>query len=292
MTLSLTRRQASSFLAAGGMTMITGRGAASSSQLIRPDASWVVYYSAVANATRLSGFNVIVLDPAYSGAIADCRSHGGRTFGYLSLGEISKRNAWFPFPSDPAAILEENPDWPGTYRVDVRQESWRAAILNDGVKRLREMGFDGLFMDTLDTPPYLEAIDPRRCRGMGAAAIDLVKSIRRQWPDMPIIMNRGYALLAELVDDIDAIVAESLLTTYDSATGAYRWVEPDHVAEQIKLLSPANRRSPQLPILSLDYWKPDEPETIREIYRRERGLGHSPYVGTINLDQIVDAPLT
>jgi hypothetical protein len=60
----------------------------------------------------------------------------------------------------------------------------------------------------------------------------------------------------------------------------------------MKVLSPANRRSPQLPILSLDYWNPDDPATIREIYRRERALGHSPYVATINLDQIVDPPLT
>lgn len=270
--------------------MLSARSRAESRRLIRRDSSWIVYYSSIAQPAGLARYEVIVLDPGYSGALADCRAQGGRTFGYLSLGEVSKTHAWFPFPSDPAVIFEENPNWPGSYRVDVRQAAWREAILNDGVKRLRAMGFDGLFMDTLDTPPYLEAVNPERCRGMRAAAIDLVRAIRREWPDMPIIMNRGYMLLPDLVADIDAIVAESLMTSYDAAAGGFHWLPTASVEEQLKFLRPADERSPPLPILSLDYWSPDEPVTIREIYRRERELGHSPYVGTVTLDRIVEAP--
>jgi uncharacterized protein (TIGR01370 family) len=266
--------------------------AAATRRAIRPGASWIVYYGAAAQGPRLSKFDVIVLDPGYSGAIAECAARGGRTFGYLSLGEISRTHTWFPFPDDRTALLEENPNWPGTYRVDVRQPSWRTAIFADGVERLRKMGFDGLFMDTLDTPPYLEAIDPRRFRGMAAAAVDLVKSIRKRWPDMPIIMNRGYALLPALAADIDAVVAESFLTTWDAAGGGFKWVAPGLVAEQARLLAPAKNRSPALPVLSLDYWSPEDPATVRDIYRRERALDHSPYVGTVALDRIVEAPTT
>ena len=186
-------------------------------------------------------------------------------------------------------MLEENPSWPGTHRVDVRQDVWRKAIL-DGVARLRKMGFEGLFMDTLDTPPYLEEVDPKRFKGMAAAAVDLVKSVRKRWPDMPIIMNRGYALLPDLVNDIDAVVAESLMTTYDGGARAYKWIDPKTLAEHIKLLAPRKTRTPPLPVLSLDYWNPDDPATIREIYRLERSLGASPYVGTIALDRIVEPP--
>jgi len=56
------------------------------------------------------------------------------------------------------------------------------------------------------------------------------------------------------------------------------------------LLAPALHSEVPLPILSLDYWNPEDTKTIAEIYRRERELGHHPYVGTRMLDRIVPEP--
>ncbi len=108
---------------------------------------------------------------------------------------------------------------------------------------------------------------------------------------MTLIMNRGYALLPSVIDSIDGIVAESLLTTTDphEVTG-YKWNEPSEVALQLSLLAPAMHHQPRLPILSLDYWNPEDTETIRLIYLRQRQLGHSPYVATRMLDRIVADP--
>jgi hypothetical protein len=100
-------------------------------------------------------------------------------------------------------------------------------------------------------------------------------------------MNRGYALLPELVEKIDAMIAESLLTWVDPKTGGLAWLDTDRVQAQIELMSPAARRRPPMPILSLDYWDPTDPRTIAEIYRRERALGHHPYVATRLLDRII-----
>jgi hypothetical protein len=141
--------------------------------------------------------------------------------------------------------------------------------------------------DTLDTPPYLELLDPARYRGMRDAAIGLVDSIGARWPEMMLIMNRGYALLPDVVQKIDAIIAESLMTTPDRQTGGFAWVDSHQVELQLRLLDPAVGRRPPLPILSLDYWDPNDARTIAEIYRRERKLGHHPYVATRLLDQIV-----
>ena len=63
--------------------------------------------------------------------------------------------------------------------------------------------------------------------------------------------------------------------------------DPRQVELQLRLLSPAARRLPPLPILSLDYWDPNDAVTIARIYRQERELGHHPYVATRSLDQIV-----
>jgi hypothetical protein len=114
-----------------------------------------------------------------------------------------------------------------------------------------------------------------------------VDTIRARWPGLTLIMNRGYALLPHVVENIDAVIAESLITFPDQQSGGFAWVDPRQMEQQLSLLRPAAQRRPPLPILSLDYWHPEDVKTIAEIYRRERDLGHHPYVATRLLDQIV-----
>jgi len=255
-----------------------------------PWLSWVLFYGVNADPGMLARYNIIVLDPAFEGSIEDCAAGGAKTFAYISLGEFATTQKFVSHPNDPAVLLDENPNWPGTFNVDVRHPDWQSHILDDVAPRILALGFAGLFLDTLDTPPHLEEIDPIRFRGMHAAAAALVQALRRRVPDAPIIMNRGYSLLPEVADAIDGVVAESFLTTYDFAAKSYKWVEPALVARQHELLRPARERRRPLPILSLDYWAPEDGETIRKIYDHERSLGHSPYVATILLDQVMEEP--
>lgn len=247
---------------------------------------WLAFYGMMAAEAVLATYDIVVLDPAFQGSIDQVAAAGARVCGYLSLGEV-RTGAPFINELDRAALLSENPDWQGTYRVDVRSLSWHSLVLDRQIPLLSEQGFTGLMFDTLDTPPHLEHQDPSRYAGMREAAITLVNSIRVRWPGMMLIMNRGYALLPDVRDRIDALIAESLMTLPDRRTGGFAWVDARQLEAQLALLEPAMHRRPPLPILSLDYWDPDDPTTIAEIYRRERGLSHHPYVATRCLDQIV-----
>jgi uncharacterized protein (TIGR01370 family) len=266
------------------------RGATARDRGLPAGLTWVVFYGVDADPAVLSSFDAVVLDPAYRGSLEACASKGAKLFGYVSLGEASTTHAVVPLPKDRTVLLEENPSWPGTWRVDVRNPAWKSMILNEAIPRLVAQGFVGLFLDTLDTPPYLEEIQPERYRGMRAAAIELVRAIRREFPDMLLMMNRGYVLLDELAPVVDAVVAESFMTTYDSATQVYKWVEPNTRQLQLDWLLAARARAPSLRVLSLDYWDPQDSKTITKIYEQERALGHSPYVATIALDRIVPEP--
>ena len=247
---------------------------------------WLVFYGYQADEDTLSTYDIVVLDLGFHGSISKVAQAGARVCGYLSLCEIKTTDPFFEFV-DRAALLEANPDWPGTYRVDLRHASWRALVLDKMIPSIAAKDFNGLMLDTLDTAPYLEQTNPRRYHGMRGAAVELVSTIRSRWPGMTLIMNRGYALLPDLVDKLDAVIAESLITRPDPQSGGFAWVDPDQVELQLSLLRPAAGRIPPLPILSLDYWSPEDVKTIAEIYRRERGLGHQPYVATRLLDQIV-----
>jgi len=253
---------------------------------------WIAFYGQSADEQVLSTYDFVVLDHLFNGSIDAVAKGGARVCSYLSLGEIRVSDT-FHDRVDPAALLEENPAWPGTRRIDVRQRSWKELILGEVIPFIAGKGFTGLLLDTLDTPPFLEQRDPNANRGMTEAAVDLVRAIHQKYPDMLLIANRGYALLPSVIDSIDIVAAESLLTTtVEERQGEeykYKWNEPTEVALQLSLLARAMSKR-RLPILSLDYWDPDDISSIRKIYLRQRELGHSPYVATRMLDKIIPEP--
>lgn len=270
--------------------LLTASGIRSRAAVADPRIKWLVFYGMSADESLLSTYDIVILDRMFQGSIPTVAKAGAQVCGYLSLGEIKTSDTYYP-RLHPAALLESNPAWPGTRRIDVRQQSWKELVLGEMVPSMVSQGFAGLLLDTLDTPPYLEQLDPISNRGMREAAVDLVRAIRTSFPGMLLIMNRGYALLSSIITSIDYIVAESLLTRPDlQQPQQYVWNEPADVALQMALLSPATHRQPMLPILSLDYWDPTDTTTVREIYVREQRLGHSPYVATRLLDTIVPAP--
>jgi uncharacterized protein (TIGR01370 family) len=251
---------------------------------------WLAFYGETADEQELSRYDLVVLDPMFKGSKDMIAHAGARLCGYLSLGEISTTDGRYG-QLDPAALLEANPAWPGTRRIDIRDRSWTNLVLDESIPTMVEAGFTGILLDTLDTPPYLERQDPRGNRGMVQAAINLVIAIRRAYPDILLIMNRGYDLLPNVADSLDGLVVESLLTTAKtSEVVSYRWNEQAEITLQLSLLAPALNRRVRLPILSLDYWAPEDASTISQIYSRERQLGHHPYVATRMLDRIIPEP--
>jgi polysaccharide biosynthesis protein PelA len=251
--------------------------------------TWLPFYGQTADEAALSEYDLVVLDPMFQGDLARISAGGTILYAYLSLGEIRRTDPYFE-RLDAACLLEENASWPGTWRVDVRQPAWQALVLREMLPAILARGFTGLMLDTLDTPTWLEQIDPVAHKGMRAAAIDLVRGIRRFSPAMPVIVNRGYGMLPDIARLIDGVLVESLLTMPCPDGGGFRWNPPADVQAQLVLLAPARERKPSLPILSLDYWDPADAAGVRKIYRRQRALGHLPYVGTPLLSEIRPEP--
>jgi uncharacterized protein (TIGR01370 family) len=250
---------------------------------------WLAFYGQRADEAMLSAYDLVVLDPMFQGDVARIAVDGAGVCAYLSLGELRPTDASFE-RLDAACLLEENPSWPGTWRVDVRQAAWKDFVLHDMLPAITARGFTGLMLDTLDTPAWLEQIDPVANRGMRQASIDLVRAIRGFSPDMLVIVNRGYAILPDILGMVDAVLAESLLTTPEPDSSGFRWNSSGEVAAQLELLAPAKEFTPPLPILSLDYWDTADTTGVREIYRRQRSLGHLPYVATPLLGEITAEP--
>jgi uncharacterized protein (TIGR01370 family) len=119
---------------------------------------WAVFYGTTADESVLSAYDLLILDPGYQGSIDSIAHAGTKVCGYVSLGEIRMSDPFLDL-LDPAALLPENPDWPGTRRVDVRHPSWRSLVLAR-IPSLEAQNFTGLMLDTLDTPALPRTFGP------------------------------------------------------------------------------------------------------------------------------------
>jgi polysaccharide biosynthesis protein PelA len=251
---------------------------------------WVVYYGHPVEPELFKPYNPIVLEPGNFPEIPFALKENKVVYAYLSLGEISKERPYFNEAKELGLLLGENPNWPGSYYVDVRQESWARLVLDRLIPALLVQGFQGIFLDTLDDAIYLEQSDPDIYKGMKKGAVQLVQLIRVYFPNVHIMLNRSYELLPEVGSFIDALVAESLYTEYSFSKKIYEYVPADQYASRVQWLQQVQKKFPYLQIFSLDYWYPEQLEVIENIYAKERENGFRPYVSVIGLDQILSEP--
>lgn len=81
---------------------------------------------------------------------------------YLSIGEAEDyRNYWDPSwtAHPPAWLAEENPDWPGNFKVRYWDPSWQEIIVGEdsNFTRILDAHFDGVYLDIIDAYEYFEA---------------------------------------------------------------------------------------------------------------------------------------
>lgn len=251
---------------------------------------WMVCYNDSPSPFDLADYSVVVLDPDRHPPLAPITDRGRTALAYLSLTEIGAGRRVFPALRDAGVVLDAHPHWGDAHYLDLRRPEWTRMVLEDLVPEALNAGFTGLFLDTLDDAEFLEARDPVRFNGMRRAAVELVRAIRHHYPQAVLMVNRGYALTAEIADVIDILLGESVVASFDPTTKAYRRVAPSDAEWQIAALRKARSINPGLRLFTLDYWDPSDTDGLRRIYAEQRANGFAPYVSTPMLDRLVLEP--
>ena len=138
--------------------------------LINPDS--FLGRTAFLNAIRATNYDLLIVDlfwgaAALTAADVDTlklKNNGGQRLliAYCSIGEAEDyRYYWQPewAANPPSWLSEENPDWPGNYRVRYWDPAWQAIIFGNDqsyLKRILDAGFDGVYLDTIDTFEFFE----------------------------------------------------------------------------------------------------------------------------------------
>ena len=129
--------------------------------------------SSYLNALQGTNHDIVIIDLFYedSGALTSSeildlksKANGGNRLllAYMCIGEAEDyRNYWDPSwkTNPPSWLLEENPDWPGNYKVRYWDPAWQKIIYrNDDsyLKKILDAGFDGVYLDLIDAFEYFE----------------------------------------------------------------------------------------------------------------------------------------
>lgn len=258
-------------------------------------ASYCCYYGA-GETSDLSHFDAVILHtPAQTAAdIKRLNELGVVTIGYLSVGEDDQLQAgngqgpggkasWYfnkHNPNEP----DKNGTWNSWY-ANAADPLWRANRVAEARRLCDEVGFAGIFLDTIET---CDAYPQSR-----AGMIQLVTELRAALRDKVIVMNRGFSLLKEstLCSAIDGLMFESFTDSYDWDSKSYIEFAPQDMdatrAVMDRDVTPAKRLYP-LRVLALDYCRADQTDRIQRAFDRAATFGMVPGVAPIFLDDVYD----
>lgn len=251
---------------------------------------WIVYYNNLAPPDAFLPYNPIIFDSYHHPSMDILLEKQKEVLGYIDLGEASENDPWFDEVKERGILINLNPNWKGSWSVDIRNIFWKDLVINKIIPEILEKGFTGLFFDQLDVSLNLERQNPSLYKGMTEAAIDLVKAIRKFFPGRRLMLNRAYEILPMIGNDIDYVLAETLYTSYNFETKQY-FIRPKNEFDwQLSQLNAARQKFPHLVIFSLDYWDSKDSENIKKIYAIERENCIRPYVSPVILDSVIPEP--
>lgn len=223
----------------------------------------------------LSQFDRVVVEPghAHDLQVAELRKRGVEVLAYVSVGEVAASHPWTPFLQK-TWKLGENTAWASVI-VDPANAKWRSFLLAQAAS-LRKRGYDGFFLDTLDS---YQAVIPegRARRSREAGLVTFVAELRRQNPGTKTLLNRGFELFPHVAKVVDGVAAESLFRRWNPETKQYVEVpEADRQWLLSELLTVRDKHG--VAVTVLDYVPANDRVLARQTASRIRSLGFTPWV--------------
>jgi uncharacterized protein (TIGR01370 family) len=223
---------------------------------------------------ELRAFDVVVVEPAH---VPDPKLHANsRTalFAYVAVGEATPDRAYLKdIPRD--WKLGQNTDW-GSVVLDQSRPEWPVFFAERVIKPLWDAGYRGFFLDTLDSYQLFAKTDDARAR-QEAGLVATIREVKKRFPQVRLIFNRGFEILPQVHGDAFAVAAESLFQGWNAAQQKYR---PVPANDREWLLGQLNRvrQEYKLPVLSIDYVPPGQRALARATAAKIRDMGFIPWV--------------
>ncbi len=241
------------------------------------------YYGREAPIGPLFAYDWLVLQQSQvSDARLDLLGKGGTVpISYVSVDEMARSHRLLP--KVPAKWrLGENRDWDSVV-LDLRLPEVREFLLSNVVAPALERGFQGVFLDTLDSHRLTDE-GQRHPQAFAEAQASFIRAIKTAYPTAKLIINRGFHLPESAHAQVDALAFESYRSGYDAAKKRYRALPQNDRNWLDGQLAHWRASHPSIPIIAIDYAAPGTaPLPLADALRAD---GFIPVVSNGALDRL------
>ncbi len=247
--------------------------------------SFAFYYGAEPPLEELRAFDRVILEPDHvkippvEADTADSMAQG-RWMAYVALGEVNRSRDYFrKIPEE--WKLGGNSAW-GSTVLDQTAEAWPDFFLLQVITPLWKRGYRGFFLDALDSYElHVKSPEDRALQAEGLVAV--IRRVKKAYPSARIMLNRGFNILPQIHELIDAVAFESLFRGWDAGQSQFTEVNEE---DRFYLLDKAQNimKTYGLPVVSIDYVPGADRALMRSTADRIKHLGLIPWVTTPSLD--------
>jgi cysteinyl-tRNA synthetase len=220
------------------------------------------------------------------------RSPGGEkiVLCYMSIGQAEDyrfywQREWYENP--PGWLDEPDPDWAGDYWVRYWDPGWQAIIYGSPesyLDQILDLGFDGVYMDRVDTYFYYEERGRETAaREMADFVIAIADYARERHPGFGVFPQNAEelgTLFPDYLETVTGVGVEDLYYGYprDHTPSPLEWTaEREAILDQWVAAGKL--------VLTIDYSR--LPEQIDDAYTRARARGYVPFVTVRSLGQLI-----
>lgn len=242
------------------------------------NSAFYVNYDAMVPTAPLQLHELSIVHPDAELNLAAAHAAGNQVLAYLSVGEIAGDAPYLKQARDrDLRVRGRNEIW-NSEILDLSDSGWADLIVDELAAEAADRGFDGFFLDTLDSIAEADR----------AAGIELLRRLRAANPKAKIIANRGFGMLPDLKDVVDGVLVESVFGTFDFEKEVYRSVPPADTEYLVQRLEEVEKSG--FDVLVLDYADPKDSETAFAIAEKINSRGWSAFVSTPELRGAALAP--
>lgn len=228
------------------------------------------YYHEIDSVRELLVYDCIVITPSAVSARQLKQLAQGRVevYAYLSIGELNKQDSTAALKRH---VLANNTDW-DSYVMDMTAKPWQQ-YLQDKASEYQELGFKGLFLDTLDSY-QLSAGNQTHKQLQQKGLIQVIANFKKL--HTKLIFNRGFELLSQLEFKPAGVVAESLFQGYDVKNHRYFVMKPEDTQWLLTKLN--SIKNLDIEVIAIDYLDGNNRVAQREAAQRLLDNDFTPYI--------------
>ena len=243
------------------------------------DKSAIVYYGEKISYPMVGIHDYIIVQPSQ----IDTYTHGfdvykNKMYAYVSIGEIDRdipeyaeiKKEW---------IVAKNKAWSSDV-LDLTNPDYREFLFEKMIEPQMKRGFKNFFFDTLDSY-QLHAKTPEARKRSEMALVNIIKEFHSRYPDAKLIINRGFEIIDQVHEDIEAVLFES----YYAGVGGDKLEYTYTTAEDKEWLDQYLKKIQKygLPIIAVDYLKNPHSDEAHKLIKKLQAKGFIPYIATKDL---------